>query len=471
MQSNVQSISHYFPTAPRHWGGIGVLAALYFLAGIIGLSVQTAYNGITPIWPASGIAFAALLLFGVRLWPAIILAMLCLALYAEIPVFVALSAGIGSVLEAAIPVMLLQRFRFDGNLNRLQNILYFLVFAVFLGPVFSATAGAAAFAMHQSLEIYAIIRMWAFWWLGNSIGILMVGSAILIWSATPNKGITGSIGLRTALVCLTVIASFSSMAINTFPFSTLILFFLFPLIILAAMQDNLRFVALIYLSVLLTFLIAGALFFPEKFNTAEIDGVYLNITFLIIFTFLGLFASAAHTEQLDKRILEYQAATDNLTGMKSRQAFLELLNTTVRNLRRDNDRHSLLYIDLDGLKNVNDSAGHSTGDLVLKSITQIIRRIIRSQDVAGRLGGDEFAILLRNSDSHAAMILAEKIRHAIAEHITSFKKLQFSVTASIGIVDIDQSCDDVETVLETADQACYASKRSGGNQITLAEMI
>ncbi|MEN8178653.1 MAG: diguanylate cyclase [Pseudomonadota bacterium] len=469
MQSHFQAISHYLPTEARHWLGLAVLALLYFLAGVIGLTVQTAYNGITPIWPASGIAFAALFLFGVRLWPAIILAMLGLALFAGIPFYVALAAGIGSVLEAVVPVLILRQKQFNGNLNRLNNVLLFVAFAVFLGPVFSATAGVSAFTIHQSLEPDATLWLWAFWWLGNSIGVLMVGSAILIWKAapvgkTPNK----TIGKK-ALLVLTVIASFTSMAINTYPLSTLILFFMFPLIVFAATHYSMRWVSILYLSALLTFILAGALLFPDKFNVVEIDGIYLNLAFLVVFTFLGLFASAAHSEQLDNRILEYQATTDSLTGMNNRRAFLEQLNTTVHNLRRSDDRHSLLYIDLDGLKAVNDSAGHATGDLVLQASTRIIRRIIRHQDIAGRLGGDEFAILLRNCDSDDAMSIAEKIRRVVSEHSTTAKNKQYSVTTSIGIIDIDPSHHDIPGLLEAADEACYVSKRAGGNQITLAD--
>ncbi|MDJ0806100.1 MAG: GGDEF domain-containing protein, partial [Gammaproteobacteria bacterium] len=218
------------------------------------------------------------------------------------------------------------------------------------------------------------------------------------------------------------------------------------------------------------FILTGAWFYPEKFNVEEIDTVFLNITFLIIFTFLGLFAAAAQTELLDKRIFEYEASTDNLTGMTSRRAFLDQLRTAVQNLRRNNDKHCLLYIDLDGLKSVNDTAGHSTGDLALKSITRIIRSTIRGQDIAGRLGGDEFAILLSNCDTQAAMVIAEKIRQAVAEYRISHHGQRFTVTASIGGVNIDQSSHDIETLIESADQACYTSKRSGGNRITLANV-
>jgi integral membrane sensor domain MASE1 len=80
-----------------------ILTLLYFLAGIIGLAVQTDPSGITPIWPASGIAFAALYIYGLRLWPAIILGMVSLSFYADVPLAIALIAGAGSVLEAVIP--------------------------------------------------------------------------------------------------------------------------------------------------------------------------------------------------------------------------------------------------------------------------------------------------------------------------------------------------------------------------------
>nr|MDJ0807063.1 MASE1 domain-containing protein [Gammaproteobacteria bacterium] len=224
-----------FPTALRPWAEAAVLATLYFLAGVVGLSVQTAYQGVSPIWPASGIAFASLFLFGLRLWPAIILGMLGLAWYADIPFSVALFAGLGSVLEAVIPVVILRRLGFNGDFNRLNHTLLFVAFAVILGPVFSATAGAGALALHQTLDIEVFIRLWAFWWLGNSIGILMLGSAILIWSRTPDKAVGNKVLTGLLLVCFTLIASYNSLSINTFPFSTLILFFLFPLIIYAAM--------------------------------------------------------------------------------------------------------------------------------------------------------------------------------------------------------------------------------------------
>lgn len=470
MRTGQKPTAGYFPTRISHWLGIAFLAQLYFLAGVVGLTVQTTYQGITPIWPASGIAFASLFLFGARLWPAIILAMLELALYADIPLSVALVAGLGSVLEAIIPTQILRQKGFTGNLDRLNNVLQFVLYAVILGPVFSSTLGTLAFALHQSPEPVSIIRMWAFWWLGNSIGLLMMGSIILIWSTTPSEKTNREILGKTLIATLTILVSFFSMAIRSVPFSTLMLFSMLPLIIISAMRYSMRWVSLHYLSALSAFILAGALFFPEKINVTEIDGFYLNMAFLVVLTFIGLFASAAHTEQIDKRSLEIQATTDDLTGMMNRNAFMNQLRNTVQNLRRNDDRHCLLYVDLDGLKTVNDSAGHSAGDSLLTAVTSIIRRAIRSQDIAGRLGGDEFAILLRNCDTPDALGIAEKIRQTVSQHAISVEDRDLSVTASIGVVDIDRSCHDIAILLESVDQACYASKRAGGNRFTLAQI-
>jgi diguanylate cyclase (GGDEF)-like protein len=471
MRAGQEAAGGLFPTRIHHWLGIAVLASAYLLAGVAGLSVQTTYQGITPIWPASGIAFASLFLFGVRLWPAIITAMLGLAVYTDIPLYVALAAGAGSVLEAVIPVSILRRKGFDGNLNRLNGVLQFVLYAVILGPVFSATTGSLAMAAHHSLDLASVGRMWAFWWLGNSIGLLVMGSVILIWSTAPKEQTSQDITGKALTAILTVSISFTSVAIHPASLSTLTLFLLLPLIITAAMRYSMRWVSLLYLGAFISFLVAGALYVPDNLHVAEIDGVYLNIAFMVVFAFIGLFASAARIEQIDKHILEIQATTDQLTGMLNRHAFLDQLNATVQMLRREDDRHSLLYLDLDGLKNVNDSAGHAAGDKLLQTITGIIRRIIRSQDIAGRLGGDEFAILLRNCDISDALGITEKIRQAVRRYAISIDERRYSVTASIGIVDIDRSCHDVPRLLESVDQACYASKRAGGDRFTLTEVM
>ncbi len=445
-----------------------ILTLLYFLAGIIGLAVQTHPSGITPIWPASGIAFAALYIYGLRLWPAIMLGMVSLSFYAEVPLAIALIAGAGSVLEAIVPILILRRLNFDGDLNRVHSIFLFVSIAVVLGPIFSASLGSLAFSWMMPMGISETLRIWAYWWLGNGIGILIIGSFLLIWLATPNTGKKGELPGKLLILIATAVAMFLSLAINQHPYSTLILFLLIPFAVLAAMRYGLRCVSTMALVTMIVTLVTGAWLIPEAFKHAELGTIYLNIAFLVIITSTGLLVSAANYERIHHQIMKYRATIDALTGLGNRHEFLHQLERTLLNLRRRDDNHSLMYIDLDGLKLVNDTAGHAAGDEVLKQIGQVFQRITRNQDVVGRLGGDEFAILLRNCDTEDASVIAEQIRKEVASEIITWQKKEYRVTASIGIVRIDKDHDQAATVIEQADTACYTSKRAGGDQITIS---
>jgi diguanylate cyclase (GGDEF)-like protein len=444
-----------------------LLTLLYFLTGIIGLAVQTVPSGITPIWPASGIAFAALYIYGLRLWPAIILGMVSLSFYADVPLVIALIAGAGSVLEAVIPILILRRLNFDGDLNRVHSIFLFVSVAVVLGPVFSASLGSLAFNWLMPMGISEVLRIWAYWWLGNGIGILIVGSFLLIWLATPNSGKKGELPGKLFILIATAAAMFLSLAINQHPYSTLIMFLLIPFAVLAAMRYGLRCVSTMALVTMIVTLITGAWLIPEAFKNAEIGTIYLNIAFLVIITSTGLLVSAANYERIHHQIMKYRATIDALTGLGNRHEFLHQLERTLLNLRRRDDIHSLMYIDLDGLKLVNDTSGHAAGDEVLKKIGQVFQRVTRNQDVVGRLGGDEFAILLRNCNTKDALAIAEEIRKDVVAEIIEWQKEQYRVTASIGIVRIDKDHDHADKIIEQADTACYTSKRAGGDQITL----
>lgn len=444
-----------------------ILTLLYFLAGIIGLAVQTAPSGITPIWPASGIAFAALYIYGLRLWPAIMLGMTSLSFYADVPLVIALIAGAGSVLEAVIPILILRRLNFDGDLNRVHNIFLFVSIAVLLGPAFSASLGSLAFSWLMPMGISETLRIWAYWWLGNGIGILIIGSFLLIWLTTPNAGIKGESPGKVLILIATAAAMFLSLAINQHPYSTLILFLLIPFSVLAAMRYGLRCVSTMALITMVVTLITGAWLIPEAFKNAEIGTIYLNIAFLVIITSTGLLVSAANYERIHHQIMKYRATVDGLTGLGNRHEFLHQLERTLLNLRRRDDVHSLMYIDLDGLKLVNDTAGHAAGDEVLKKIGRVFQRITRNQDFVGRLGGDEFAILLRNCNTEDAQTIAEQIRKDVASEIIEWQQKEYRVTASIGIVRINKGHDQADMLIEQADTACYTSKRAGGDKITI----
>ena len=187
--------------------------------------------------------------------------------------------------------------------------------------------------------------------------------------------------------------------------------------------------------------------------------------------FLGLFAKqiemAITIADLFQAVRE-EAVTDALTGLYNRRYFEESLNKEVARAKRQNTPFSVIGIDLDFLKKINDTYGHSYGDLAIKTIADILKSNARSIDIPARIGGEEFDVLLPGISSDGAMIAAERIRKAIES-----KEIETigHITGSLGVATFLEHTSNVEELLELTDQAMYSSKRNGRNQVTLAKSM
>jgi diguanylate cyclase (GGDEF)-like protein/PAS domain S-box-containing protein len=165
------------------------------------------------------------------------------------------------------------------------------------------------------------------------------------------------------------------------------------------------------------------------------------------------------------RALHYQAIHDALTGLINRREFENRLTAAVERVRLDAAaRYSLLYLDLDQFKLVNDTCGHPAGDQLLKQITGVLQSRVRGADTLARLGGDEFGILLQDCGIDQAMRVAETLRQAIREYRFDWQGGVLGVGASIGIVEITRDTPTVANVMSAADVACYSAKESGRNR-------
>lgn len=163
-----------------------------------------------------------------------------------------------------------------------------------------------------------------------------------------------------------------------------------------------------------------------------------------------------------------QAVTDGLTGLYNRRYFEEYLKKEVTRALRQKQPFSIIGLDLDHLKEINDKRGHAYGDLAIKTVANVLKKNARSIDTAARMGGEEFNVILPGIDSKGAMIAAERIRKALEE-----EKIDTigHVTASVGVATFLEHSDNIEDILELTDQAMYQSKRNGRNRVTLAKPI
>lgn len=166
--------------------------------------------------------------------------------------------------------------------------------------------------------------------------------------------------------------------------------------------------------------------------------------------------------------LRAQATTDSLTGLANRRAFLARGDSDLLRSRRYGDDLSVVMMDADHFKQINDVHGHGIGDAVLVKLAETAKSAVRAVDIVGRLGGEEFAIILVHTSLHAAAGCAERIRASVAELSFDGPKGPFSVTASFGVA--QNRADDVafSTMLNRADHALYSAKNHGRNQVAIA---
>lgn len=165
------------------------------------------------------------------------------------------------------------------------------------------------------------------------------------------------------------------------------------------------------------------------------------------------------------------AVIDPLTGAHNRRSFLEQAESEWKRSRRYEHPLSVLMIDIDHFKLVNDTYGHDIGDVTLQVLTRACMKILRENDIFGRLGGEEFAALPVETDEDRALQVAERLRREIAELRVSHADLSFLVQISIGAATLLEDDDRVEIMLKKADQALYKAKCFGRNRVVAASQL
>jgi diguanylate cyclase (GGDEF)-like protein len=173
--------------------------------------------------------------------------------------------------------------------------------------------------------------------------------------------------------------------------------------------------------------------------------------------------------------LRIQAITDSLTGLYNRGHFNKLSEYEIGRAIRYSRPLSVIMFDIDFFKRVNDTFGHTTGDMVLKSVATITKKLIRASDVLARYGGEEFIVLLPEAAAKEGVVVAERMRRKIQETAFQTEKSPISITASFGISDYLVPTNDkakkiiLSEFVANADRALYASKNSGRNRVTVFE--
>jgi diguanylate cyclase (GGDEF)-like protein len=213
-------------------------------------------------------------------------------------------------------------------------------------------------------------------------------------------------------------------------------------------------------------------YFPAKYIIEQQSEVFGSFVILICwFSVVMVGTSAVIHERIDRqrraseRHLAHAAITDPLTGLYNRRKFIEVGNSEIKRLSRNQGESWLLMVDIDDFKHINDSAGHETGDKILVLLAQALQQSVRSIDIVSRIGGEEFAIFLFDTDRLGAAQVADKLRRCAQE--VWLEQWQNGITISVGCSS-SKDAKSFEQLFRLADTALYDAKNSGKNTVVFS---
>jgi diguanylate cyclase (GGDEF)-like protein len=448
------------------------LALVYMMMGKVAVTFATVQGNVSILWPSSGVALAALLLFGRELWPGVFLGALVTSLWIiGNPPITTAAIAIGNTLDVLVGVWLLQHTGFDARLQRLRD--YYLLFflAGIIATLVSALLGVGSLTLAGLVSPAMFPSSAMHWWMGNVLGTVMVAPILLIWKI-PGERITfsprllESIGMLTlAWYCGTVIFIGAKFAI---PFKPM-LFWVVPFFVWAALRfgrHGITVLLTMYFAQSLLGAATGTGFFSSDFK----DSNLLNFWFFHMVGNLAAMtlAIALHERNTAGEGIRQMAQHDFLTGLPNRLLFNDRFAQLLAAARRNRTRFVLFYIDLDGFKQINDTLGHHEGDLLLKDVAQRLTDTMRATDTICRIGGDEFVILMPDFESADHMEwLAAKILDTVRQPY-AIDGHEITITASIGSAVYPIHGETMDAMLKAADRAMYRSKNEGGNRLSSA---
>lgn len=216
-------------------------------------------------------------------------------------------------------------------------------------------------------------------------------------------------------------------------------------------------------------LIVGNPYLPSPYSPNAMATLLASIMFLGVFFYAYADRSLSYylrLRSLNEKLF-HMAMHDQLTGVLNAQAYYQICDQLIQGAQRKGAPYSVLFIDLDHFKSVNDNHGHAAGDLVLKTASACVGKTVRASDLVGRVGGEEFSVYLPDTSLPDAVTVAEKIRAAIAAldiELAPGKRLRIS--ASIGVARNKGRSETLAEIQQQADMAMYEAKKSGRNKVS-----
>jgi len=443
------------------------LVALYFVAGKLALKLAFLNASASAVWPCTGIALAALLIFGYRTWPWIFAGAFLVNFTTAGTALTSLGIASGNTLEALAGCYLVTRFADGRNaFERSQNIFRFVLFAGMISAAISASVGTATLVMGGLADWPHFSSIWITWWLGDGVGAVIVTPLILLWVENPHRNWT-----RKQIVELSFLAfglffttwfvfgSGFHFVVKNYPFEYLC----FPFLVWAAFRFGRRKAATA----------TCVLAIVATWGTVNGYGPFArssqNTSLLLLQSFMAIVAvtsmvlaaeSTAHKHAEDH--VRQLAESDPLTGLANYRRLVEAIDFEIKRYGRSQSPFAIVLLDLDRLKRINDTRGHLVGSRALCRLADILRLHSREIDVAARYGGDEFVLVLPETNTPSALLVAQRISDRLRNET---EDPPLSVSTGVALYPFDGQ--NLDELLVSADRSLYRDKSAPKSKLHL----
>jgi len=458
---------------------VGLIAVVYFVAGRLSLSLAIPPGYATAVWPPSGIALAAALLLGSRIWPGIWIGAALANITVESSFVSTALIASGNTLEALAARALIRRHVGDlGHFERGEDVVKFILLCA-LSAAIAATVAAVALASGQSLPWVASFRNWWTWWQGDATGMIIVAPLILSWSAhnavawPPQKKLEAAcFGL---LLVVTVAAISADDASRFAPFS--LTFVTLPFIIWAAFRFGQREV-----TTAITVVCAVAVWYTLErrdlfASEPQNELLLMLLTFISMVVTTGLVLVTVVDERrrtIDELRKRHDAVVqyDSLTGLANRTLFHERLAQNVRAADRERERFAVCIFDVDRFKTVNYTFGREAGDSLLKEIARRMVQSVGDSALLARISANGFALMITSvqSDENAARKV-EQMLHACFDPPFSVGQQELRISAKAGLALFPDDGIKDDALFANAEAACKNAKETGDRYLFYTERM